>query len=106
MKTDSEFEGFVIAGAGVAGLATALALHRLPCPSSTLLSFSLPIFYLSLLAKNCLYCRVGIKSVVFERADNLRTTGAALGVWTNAWKALEELGVADYLRQHHQPLKG
>eukprot|EP01018_Ginkgo_biloba_P029760 Gb_17956 [translate_table: standard] len=71
-----EFEGIVIAGGGIAGLATALALHR-----------------------------VGLKSLVLERADGLRATGTALTIWKNAWKALDALGIGDELRQHHLQLQ-
>ncbi|CAB4314062.1 unnamed protein product [Prunus armeniaca] len=49
----------VIVGAGISGLATSLGLHRL-----------------------------GIRSLVLESSDSLRTTGFALTTWTNAWKAL------------------
>eukprot|EP01018_Ginkgo_biloba_P029757 Gb_17954 [translate_table: standard] len=71
-----EFEGIVIAGGGIAGLATALALHR-----------------------------VGLKSLVLERADGLRATGTAISIWKNAWKALDALGIGDELRQHHLQLQ-
>lgn len=71
------FEGVVIVGGGIAGLSTALALHR-----------------------------VGLKSLVLERGSTLRTTGAALNLWTNAWKALHALGVADDLRATHFRLEG
>lgn len=60
----------VIVGAGIAGLATSLALHR-----------------------------VGVGSIVLESSDSLRTSGFALALWTNAWRALDALGVGDYLRQ-------
>ncbi|PWA60557.1 Aromatic-ring hydroxylase-like protein [Artemisia annua] len=60
----------VIIGAGICGLATALALHR-----------------------------KGIKSVVFERSESLRNiTGSAIGIRQNGWRALDRLGVADILR--------
>jgi 2-polyprenyl-6-methoxyphenol hydroxylase-like FAD-dependent oxidoreductase len=36
----------------------------------------------------------------------LRTTGAALNLWTNAWRALHALGIADDLRATHFRLKG
>ncbi|CAI0468818.1 unnamed protein product [Linum tenue] len=62
-------EKVVIVGAGIAGLATSLALHRL-----------------------------GIKSLVLESAASLRITGFALGTWTNAWRALDALGLGDGLR--------
>lgn len=42
--------------------------------------------------------RKGLKSVVLERSDSLRSTGAAIGVLANGWRALEELGVASKLR--------
>ncbi|GLJ59380.1 hypothetical protein SUGI_1506360 [Cryptomeria japonica] len=67
----------VIVGGGVGGLATALALHRL-----------------------------GVKSLVLEKASNLRTSGAAFVMWANAWKALDALGVADSLRPNYRQLDG
>uniref|UniRef100_A0A0C9RJN4 TSA: Wollemia nobilis Ref_Wollemi_Transcript_14414_1728 transcribed RNA sequence n=1 Tax=Wollemia nobilis TaxID=56998 RepID=A0A0C9RJN4_9CONI len=70
-------EDIVIVGGGVAGLATALALHR-----------------------------VGLKSLLLERADSLRTAGAAFMMWPNAWKALDALGVAHSLRQNYSLLDG
>lgn len=63
-------EDIVIAGAGIGGLATSLALHRL-----------------------------GVRSIVLESSDSLRTSGFALALWTNAWRALDALGVGDFLRQ-------
>eukprot|EP00271_Cylindrocystis_brebissonii_P018805 TRINITY_DN546_c0_g1_i7.p1 TRINITY_DN546_c0_g1~~TRINITY_DN546_c0_g1_i7.p1 ORF type:complete len:674 (-),score=57.95 TRINITY_DN546_c0_g1_i7:150-2171(-) len=65
----------VIVGGGVAGLATALALHR-----------------------------VGIPSVVLERSEELREGGSALSLWGNAWRALEVLGVAEDLRTNYTRL--
>ncbi|XP_021724670.1 uncharacterized protein LOC110691993 [Chenopodium quinoa] len=59
----------VIVGGGICGLATALALHR-----------------------------KGIKSVVLERSDTLRVTGAAIGVFPNGWRALNQLGLDSSLR--------
>ncbi|GLJ34428.1 hypothetical protein SUGI_0692290 [Cryptomeria japonica] len=64
-------------GGGVAGLATALALHRL-----------------------------GVKSLVLEKVSSLRTSGAAFIMWANAWKALDALGVADSLRPNYCQLDG
>lgn len=58
----------VIVGGGIAGLATALALKRL-----------------------------GVQSLVLERSDKLRTKGAALILYPNAWCALDTLGVAHKL---------
>ncbi|GAB4838562.1 hypothetical protein Ancab_028108 [Ancistrocladus abbreviatus] len=70
-------EDIVIVGAGIAGLATALALHR-----------------------------VGLRSLVLESSSNLRVTGAAFTTWTNAWQALDTLGIGDSLRALHPRLQG
>ncbi|KAF5449002.1 hypothetical protein F2P56_029491 [Juglans regia] len=70
-------EEIVIVGGGVAGLATSLGLHRL-----------------------------GIRSLVLESSDDLRIAGYALTAFTNAWKALDALGIGDFLRQHHKRLQG
>ncbi|CAA7057584.1 unnamed protein product [Microthlaspi erraticum] len=61
--------GIVIVGGGIAGLATSLALHR-----------------------------KGIKSVVLERAEKVRSEGSGIGTLTNGWRALDQLGVAHRLR--------
>ena len=61
-------EDVVIVGAGIAGLAAAVALKR-----------------------------VGVKALVLERSDGLRTTGAALILSQNAWLALDALGVSHKL---------
>ncbi|KAK6143357.1 hypothetical protein DH2020_023705 [Rehmannia glutinosa] len=70
-------ENIVIVGAGISGLATSLGLHRL-----------------------------GIQSLVLESADRLRTTGFAFIMWTNAWKALDAIGIGDILRAKHNKLTG
>ncbi|KAK3009218.1 hypothetical protein RJ639_013261 [Escallonia herrerae] len=70
-------EDVVIVGGGIAGLTTALGLHRL-----------------------------GVRSLVLESSDSLRITGFAFMTWTNAWKALDALGICDSLRQQHQQLQG
>ncbi|KAM0949826.1 putative FAD-dependent urate hydroxylase [Dioscorea sansibarensis] len=70
-------EDVIIVGAGLCGLATALGLHR-----------------------------KGVKSVVLESSEVLRAAGFAFSTWTNAWKALEALGIADELRRHHLRLEG
>eukprot|EP00253_Pinus_taeda_P000923 PITA_00923 len=75
--SNEQCEGIVIVGGGIAGLATAVALQR-----------------------------VGLKSLVLERADSLRTTGTALTLMTNAWRALDVLGVADSLRLKHLQIQG
>ena len=50
--------------------------------------------------------RLGLKSLVLEMADTLRTSGAAFVMWANAWKALDDLGVADSLRPNYCQLDG
>ncbi|MCL7036345.1 hypothetical protein MKW94_010367 [Papaver nudicaule] len=70
-------EEVVIVGGGIAGLATALALKR-----------------------------VGVKSLVLERSNELRVTGAALTLFSNAWIALESLGVAHKLTSAYKPYEG
>ncbi|PRQ24999.1 putative FAD-binding domain, FAD/NAD(P)-binding domain-containing protein [Rosa chinensis] len=72
-----QVEDVVIVGAGISGLTTALGLHRL-----------------------------GIRSLVLESFDTLRITGFALGIWTNAWRALDAIGVGDHLRQQHHTVVG
>ncbi|KAK1300979.1 hypothetical protein QJS10_CPB13g01242 [Acorus calamus] len=74
MVSLSEY-GIVIVGGGISGLSTALALHR-----------------------------KGIKSIVLERSDELRATGAAINVLTNGWRALDQLGIGPELRQKAVPL--
>ncbi|GLT42968.1 hypothetical protein SLA2020_169450 [Shorea laevis] len=69
-------EDIVIAGAGLAGLTTALGLHRL-----------------------------GIRSLVLESSDSLRVAGFAILTWSNAWKALDAVGVGDTLRLKHERLQ-
>ncbi|KAJ4965931.1 hypothetical protein NE237_017780 [Protea cynaroides] len=69
-------EEVVVVGGGIAGLATALALKR-----------------------------VGIEALVLERSPELRTTGAALTLFPNAWLALKALGVVHKLTSIYSPLK-
>ncbi|XP_062018922.1 monooxygenase 2-like [Rosa rugosa] len=68
-------EEIVIVGAGIAGLTTSLGLHRL-----------------------------GIRSLVLETSESLRTTGFAFSTWTNAWKALDAIGIGESLRRQHETL--
>ncbi|GAV77324.1 FAD_binding_3 domain-containing protein [Cephalotus follicularis] len=70
-------EDIVIVGAGIAGLTTSLGLHR-----------------------------QGIGSLVLESSDNLRANGFAFTTWTNAWKALDAVGIGDSLRQKHGLIEG
>ncbi|ONK73084.1 uncharacterized protein A4U43_C04F26990 [Asparagus officinalis] len=69
MRMQEEFHDIVIIGGGICGLATALGLHK-----------------------------KGIKSIVLERSETLRNTGAGIAIFLNGWHALDHLGVADQLR--------
>ncbi|KAJ6754723.1 FAD/NAD(P)-BINDING OXIDOREDUCTASE FAMILY PROTEIN [Salix purpurea] len=76
MKREMEMmEDVVIVGAGIAGLATAVALKR-----------------------------VGVRALVLERSQGIRTTGAALTLFPNAWLALDALGVSHKLTRSYDPL--
>ncbi|CAK7328529.1 unnamed protein product [Dovyalis caffra] len=70
-----KMEDVVIAGAGIAGLATAVALKRF-----------------------------GVQALVLERSQELRATGAALTLFPNAWLALDALGVSHKLTAINSPL--
>src|SRR4051794_9883047 len=61
----------IVAGGGVGGLTTAIALRR-----------------------------AGIEAHVYEQAPELRDIGAGLHIWTNAVRVLQRLGVAETLEQH------
>ncbi|XP_076886234.1 monooxygenase 2-like [Bidens hawaiensis] len=77
MNHEEENVDIVIVGAGLAGLTTALSLHRL-----------------------------GLRSLVLELSESLRITGFALLLWTNAWRALDVVGVGNILRQKSTQIKG
>lgn len=67
----------VIVGAGLAGLAVALGLHR-----------------------------KGVKSLVLESSPVLRASGFAFATWPNAFRALDALGVGDKIRKPHLLTQG
>ncbi|XP_010027722.2 monooxygenase 2 [Eucalyptus grandis] len=69
-------EEVVIVGAGIAGLGTAVALKK-----------------------------VGVRALILEKSKELRTTGAALGLFASAWVALDTLGVSDKLAALSAPLE-
>ena len=46
----------------------------------------------------------GVSVRVLEAGSSLRQEGSAIGLWDNAWRALDELGVADSLRPSYLPL--
>ncbi|XP_022159476.1 uncharacterized protein LOC111025881 isoform X2 [Momordica charantia] len=70
-------EEIVIVGGGIAGLATALSLHRL-----------------------------GVRSLVLEQAESLRTGGASLTLFKNGWRALDAIGVGNVLRTQFLEIQG
>ncbi|CAN6290642.1 unnamed protein product [Urochloa humidicola] len=72
MQRRDAVEDVVIVGAGLAGLATALGLHR-----------------------------KGVRSLVLESSPALRTAGFAFTAWKNAFRALDALGVGDKIREQH-----
>ncbi|OEL38963.1 FAD-dependent urate hydroxylase [Dichanthelium oligosanthes] len=72
MQRQEAVEDVVVVGAGLAGLATALGLHR-----------------------------KGVRSLVLESSPALRTAGFAFTAWKNAFRALDALGVGDKIRQQH-----
>ncbi|XP_044970122.1 monooxygenase 1-like isoform X1 [Hordeum vulgare subsp. vulgare] len=67
---EEELHGVLIVGGGICGLATALALHI-----------------------------KGIDSLVLEKAESLRATGAGISIKVNGWRALEQLKVSEELRK-------
>nr|GMC80699.1 FAD-dependent urate hydroxylase-like [Ipomoea batatas] len=70
-------EDIVIVGAGIAGLATAVSLHRL-----------------------------GIRTRVLEQAESLRTGGTSLSLSKNGWKVLDAIGVGNSVRPHFLEIQG
>lgn len=48
--------------------------------------------------------QVGVPVRVFEAGGGLKQEGAAIGLWGNAWRALDALGVGEDLRQGHLQL--
>jgi len=45
-----------------------------------------------------IFFRVGLKTVVLERSSKLRADGAAIGLWTNAFRVLDVLGIGEKFR--------
>ncbi|KAJ4822342.1 hypothetical protein Tsubulata_029762 [Turnera subulata] len=77
VKADVGKEDVVIVGAGIAGLATAVSLQRL-----------------------------GVRSLVVEQADSLRTTGTSLTLFKNGWRVLDAIGVGSDLRSQFLEIQG
>jgi 2-polyprenyl-6-methoxyphenol hydroxylase-like FAD-dependent oxidoreductase len=49
--------------------------------------------------------KCGVPVTVLERTGGLRAEGSSIGMWTNAFRALDALGVADELRGRYPPLE-
>ncbi|KAI8560564.1 hypothetical protein RHMOL_Rhmol04G0267400 [Rhododendron molle] len=74
---DRKEEHVVIVGAGIASLATAVSLHRL-----------------------------GVKSVVLDLGESLRTGGTSLTLFKNGWRVLDAIGVGNDLRTQFLEIQG
>ncbi|RID67049.1 hypothetical protein BRARA_D02154 [Brassica rapa] len=70
-------ESVVIVGAGIGGLATAVSLHRL-----------------------------GVRSVVLEQSESLRTGGTSLTLFKNGWRVLDAISVGPQLRTQFLEIEG
>ncbi|AES94329.1 putative FAD-binding domain, FAD/NAD(P)-binding domain-containing protein [Medicago truncatula] len=77
VQSSVQKEHVVIVGGGIAGLATALSLHRL-----------------------------GVRSLVLEQSESLRTGGTSLTLFKNGWSVLDSIGVANYLRTQYLEIQG
>ncbi|KAK6118837.1 hypothetical protein DH2020_047424 [Rehmannia glutinosa] len=49
---------------------------------------------------------LGLHSLVLESSESLRVTGHALTLWTNAWRALDAVGIGDNLRERSLRIHG
>ncbi|KAI3845053.1 hypothetical protein MKX03_021541 [Papaver bracteatum] len=74
---ETQKQDVVIVGAGIAGLATASSLHRL-----------------------------GVKSLVLEQSESLRTGGTSLTLFKNGWRVLDDIGVGTQLREQFLEIQG
>jgi len=108
MQPKDAAEDIVIAGAGLAGLAAALGLHRYAdalgcglatCPVHTCQPIARRKLDLRRRTRNL--CRKGVRSLVLESSPSLRASGFAFTTWKNAFRALDALGVGDKIREQH-----
>lgn len=53
-----------------------------------------------------LMIRLGVKSLVLEQAESLRTGGTSLTLFKNGWRVLDEMGVGDDLRPYFLEIQG
>ncbi|CAD6202120.1 unnamed protein product [Miscanthus lutarioriparius] len=61
----------------------------------------MPIAELTDGAGGLVSCRKGVRCLVLESSPALRASGFAFTTWTNAFRALDALGVGDKIREHH-----
>ena len=54
-----------------------------------------------LVVSSLVSCRKGVRCLVLESSPALRASGFAFTTWTNAFRALDALGVGDKIREHH-----
>lgn len=104
-QTNVRKEQVVIVGGGIAGLATALTLHRLTFESylPRLVYFTLSVNHIAL---TIFIFRLGVGSLVLEQAESLRTGGTSLTLSKNGWRVLDVIGVADHLRTQFSEIQG
>ncbi len=69
-------------------------MHQLPC-------FAYAVQFLSPHDVVALPLQIGVPCKVLERDPGPRKGGSAIGLWPNAFRALDALGVAESLRQKH-----
>lgn len=50
--------------------------------------------------------RLGIRSVVLEQAESLRTGGTSLTLFKNGWRVLDAIGVGSNLRNQFLEIEG
>lgn len=50
--------------------------------------------------------RLGIRSVVLEQAESLRTGGTSLTLFKNGWRVLDAIGVGSNLRSQFLEIEG
>jgi 2-polyprenyl-6-methoxyphenol hydroxylase-like FAD-dependent oxidoreductase len=110
-------EEIVIVGGGLGGLCFAAALHRyaITRPSDNYHDLTrirsnrklLLIEYNILMGVfGYFWSRLGLRAVVLEKSDRLRSEGTAIVLWTNAMHVLEVLGLADQFRSMYINLPG
>ncbi|XP_059641037.1 monooxygenase 2 isoform X1 [Cornus florida] len=76
-QSDVRKEDIVVVGAGIAGLATAVSLHRL-----------------------------GVRSLVLEQSESLRSGGTSLTLFKNGWRVLDAIGIGNHLRPQFLEIEG